>query len=49
MVWNYKTYLSKPLLVKEDVGIKKHRKWYSQFYSENSPRLTMTKNNNMEW
>ena len=48
MVWNYKTYLSKPLLVKEDIGIKKHRKWYSQFYSENSPRLTLAKNN-MEW
>ncbi|XP_018422763.1 PREDICTED: cholesterol 7-desaturase-like [Nanorana parkeri] len=40
MVWNNKKYLSKPLLVKEDAAIAKHRRWYSQFYSENSPRLT---------
>ncbi|TRY95146.1 hypothetical protein DNTS_003854 [Danionella cerebrum] len=39
MIWNNKTYISKPLLVKEDSAIQKHRRWYSQFYSENSPRL----------
>ncbi|XP_057675560.1 cholesterol 7-desaturase nvd isoform X3 [Corythoichthys intestinalis] len=39
MIWNNKTYISKPLLVKEDSTIRKHRRWYSQFYSENSPRF----------
>ncbi|XP_041826125.1 cholesterol 7-desaturase nvd [Melanotaenia boesemani] len=39
MIWNNKKYISKPLLVKEDSTIQKHRRWYSQFYSENSPRL----------
>ena len=43
MVWNNKRYNSKPLLVKEDHLILKHRRWYSQFYSENSPRLTFQK------
>ncbi|GAA6099509.1 cholesterol 7-desaturase nvd [Tachysurus ichikawai] len=39
MIWNNKKYISKPVLVKEDSAIQKHRRWYSQFYSENSPRL----------
>ncbi|KAM3599705.1 uncharacterized protein V6R79_010236 [Siganus canaliculatus] len=39
MIWNNKTYASKPMLVKEDAAIQKHRRWFSQFYSENSPRL----------
>ncbi|XP_061837073.2 cholesterol 7-desaturase nvd [Nerophis lumbriciformis] len=39
MVWNNKRYIAKPLLVKEDAAIQKHRRWYAQFYSENSPRL----------
>ena len=34
MVWNSKTYLDKPLIVKEDNLILKHRRWYSQFYSK---------------
>ncbi|XP_006009329.1 cholesterol 7-desaturase nvd [Latimeria chalumnae] len=40
MIWNNKKYISKPLLVKEDSAIQRHRRWFSQFYSENSPRLT---------
>ncbi|KAM4662457.1 cholesterol 7-desaturase nvd-like [Discoglossus pictus] len=40
MIWNNKKYINKPLLVKEDAAVQKHRRWYSQFYSENSPRLT---------
>ncbi|KAM4696514.1 cholesterol 7-desaturase nvd-like [Rhinophrynus dorsalis] len=40
MIWNNKKYIAKPLLVKEDAAIQKHRRWFSQFYSENSPRLT---------
>ncbi|XP_071948403.1 cholesterol 7-desaturase nvd-like [Antedon mediterranea] len=43
MIWNHKTYVDKPLLVKEDHLIAKHRRWYSQFYSENSPRLKLQK------
>uniref|UniRef100_A0A3Q0SWV9 cholesterol 7-desaturase n=1 Tax=Amphilophus citrinellus TaxID=61819 RepID=A0A3Q0SWV9_AMPCI len=39
MIWNNKKYVSKPLLVKEDSAIQKHRRWFGQFYSENSPRL----------
>lgn len=39
MIWNNKTYIAKPLLVKEDSAIQKHRRWFSQFYSKNSPRL----------
>lgn len=39
MIWNNKKYISKPLLVKEDSAIQKHRRWFSQFYSDNSPRL----------
>uniref|UniRef100_UPI0037E9C0E0 cholesterol 7-desaturase nvd n=1 Tax=Semicossyphus pulcher TaxID=241346 RepID=UPI0037E9C0E0 len=39
MIWNNKKYISKPVLVKEDSTIQKHRRWFSQFYSENSPRL----------
>jgi cholesterol 7-dehydrogenase len=39
MVWNNKRYRGKPVLAKEDHLIARHRRWYSQFYSENSPRL----------
>ena len=35
-VWNHKTYVDKPLLVKEEADIIKYRRWYSQFYSEHS-------------
>ncbi|XP_049864679.1 cholesterol 7-desaturase nvd isoform X1 [Schistocerca gregaria] len=48
MVWNHKKYEDKPLLVKEDRAISKHRRWYSQFYSENSPQFSFVREN-MEW
>ena len=32
--------MRRPPLVKEEKLIKQHRKWYQQFYSENSARLT---------
>ncbi|ELU08143.1 hypothetical protein CAPTEDRAFT_130540 [Capitella teleta] len=50
MIWNNKKYEGKPVYVKskEDGLIAKHRRWYSQFYSENSPRLSF-KQDNMEW
>ncbi len=41
MVWNNKMYRAKPLLVKEDALIGKHRRWYTQFYSEHSPRYPL--------
>lgn len=50
MIWNNKQYEGKPLFVKskEDSLISRHRRWYSQFYSENSPRLHFQKDS-MDW
>ncbi|GAB6033146.1 hypothetical protein CHUAL_012755 [Chamberlinius hualienensis] len=48
MIWNHKIFLNKPLLVKEDKYIPKLRRWYQQFYSENSPRLSFRKDT-LEW
>ncbi|XP_065339923.1 cholesterol 7-desaturase nvd isoform X2 [Cloeon dipterum] len=39
IVWNHKKFEDRPLLVREDKAINRYRRWYSQFYSENSPRL----------
>ena len=41
MIWNNKRYNGKPVFVKsnEDSLLIRHRRWYSQFYSEHSPRL----------
>eukprot|EP00118_Oscarella_pearsei_P028497 m.2291 g.2291 ORF g.2291 m.2291 type:complete len:461 (+) comp8548_c0_seq2:35-1417(+) len=47
-VWNNKSYASKPLLVKEDHLITKHRRWFSQFYSENSPRFS-SERTSLDW
>jgi len=35
-IWNSKKYMKNPLLVAEDSSILRHRRWYSQFYSESS-------------
>jgi len=43
IVWNNKRYRLKPLLVREDELILKHRRWYSQFYSENSQKFSFQK------
>ncbi|EMP26548.1 3-ketosteroid-9-alpha-hydroxylase oxygenase subunit, partial [Chelonia mydas] len=48
MIWNNKQYLSKPLLVKEDSVIQRHRRWFAQFYSENSTRFTCQKGG-LDW
>ncbi|XP_042334599.1 cholesterol 7-desaturase nvd-like [Sceloporus undulatus] len=40
MIWNNKKYLSKPLLVKEDGPIQRHRRWYAQFYGKDGVRAT---------
>jgi len=45
MVWNHKTYIDKPILVKEDRYIRRHRHWFNQFYSENSPRFSFQQEN----
>ncbi|KAK3891943.1 hypothetical protein Pcinc_004184 [Petrolisthes cinctipes] len=48
MVWNNKQYLSQPLLVAEDRFIVRFRRWYSQFYSENSPKFSFQKES-LDW
>ncbi|EJW73286.1 hypothetical protein WUBG_15805 [Wuchereria bancrofti] len=40
-IWNHKCYVKRPLLTKSDGPILKHRRWYNQFYAENSPRLEL--------
>ncbi|GAB0198340.1 cholesterol 7-desaturase nvd-like [Grus japonensis] len=47
-IWNNKQYLPKPLLVREDSSIQKHRRWYAQFYSEKSMRLPAQKEG-LDW
>ncbi|EGD74810.1 hypothetical protein PTSG_07043 [Salpingoeca rosetta] len=49
MVWNNKMYRKNPVLVKEDKLIAQHRRWYSQFYSENSPTLSFKKDDDLSW
>lgn len=51
MVWNNKTFMSRPLLVKQDHLIGKYRRWFAQFYSENSPTLESLQSNNdaLDW
>lgn len=50
MIWNNKRYISKPLFVKskEDALVARHRRWYSQFYTENSPRIKF-QSDSMDW
>lgn len=48
MVWNYKKFVSNPLLPKEDKLIKQFRIWFNQFYSENSTSYEMA-NNDLSW
>lgn len=38
VIWNNKKYLKNPLFTKEEKTIVKFRRWFTQFYSENSPR-----------
>ena len=49
LIWGNKTYASKPMLVKEDQAILAHRRWFAQFYSENSPRLTFRNEVDLAW
>uniref|UniRef100_A0AC35U5L9 Cholesterol 7-desaturase n=1 Tax=Rhabditophanes sp. KR3021 TaxID=114890 RepID=A0AC35U5L9_9BILA len=38
-IWANKKYIKNPLYVKNDGPIHKHRRWFSKFYTENSPTL----------
>jgi len=52
MIWNNKRYVSRPIFVKskEDSLVQRHRRWYSQFYSEYSPRLnSMSTTDKLDW
>lgn len=44
-VWHNKMYQHKPVLVKGDGPIAQFRRWYSQFYSENSHKV----HESIEW
>ncbi len=52
-VWNSKTYLDSPALVREDHLVRKHRRWYGQFYSSNRKKSNEkelgVKNESLEW
>ncbi|KAL0269794.1 UNVERIFIED_CONTAM: hypothetical protein PYX00_007405 [Menopon gallinae] len=48
MVWNHKKYLKKAHIVKEDKTIARHRRWYSQFYSDNSPKFSF-RSEGLDW
>ncbi len=41
-VWTNKTYRSAPQLTREERAVADHRRWYSQFYSDNSLCLAST-------
>ena len=50
MIWANKRYQAKPVFVKctEDQILSKHRRWYSQFYTENSPKLNFSEDS-LDW
>lgn len=48
VIWNHKKYERQPTLVREDRTILAYRRWYSQFYSANSPTY-QTAMNNLQW
>ncbi|CAG0901216.1 unnamed protein product [Darwinula stevensoni] len=48
MVWNNKRFEKNPLLVKEERPIQEFRRWYSQFYSENSPKFEFSNKLDMQ-
>jgi len=51
MIWSNKKYLRNPQLMKEDALIAKHRRFYSQFYTENSLTFedAMKNINGLDW
>ena len=47
-VWNHKTFAKTPALVKQDRTILDFRRWFSQFYSANSPTF-QSATESLEW
>ena len=48
-IWGLKKYEDKPIILKEDSLIAKHRRWYSQFYSEHSKNYAEACENGMDF
>ncbi|EEC12717.1 conserved hypothetical protein [Ixodes scapularis] len=48
-IWNHKIFLKQAALVKEDKTIAAFRKWYSQFYSDNSTTWQELRERTLEW
>ncbi|CAN7990856.1 unnamed protein product [Ixodes pacificus] len=48
-IWNHKIFLKQAALVKEDKTIAAFRKWYSQFYSDNSTTWQEFRERTLEW
>ncbi|VVC25110.1 Rieske [2Fe-2S] iron-sulphur domain [Cinara cedri] len=48
VIWNHKTYIEKPLASKQEITLLAHRKWYKQFYSNNSHNFSFRKET-MDW
>jgi len=48
-IWSNKTYNVTPMLVKGDGNISQFRRWFSRFYSENSPTLESLQKQTLDW
>eukprot|EP00743_Colponemidia_sp_Colp-15_P001865 GILK01002033.1.p1 GENE.GILK01002033.1~~GILK01002033.1.p1 ORF type:complete len:705 (+),score=94.32 GILK01002033.1:72-2186(+) len=48
-IWNHKTYIHKPILVKGDGPIGALRRWYSQFYCSTPPKNPSTHACSVDW
>ena len=48
-IWNNKTYQKQPALVKGDGPIAEFRRWFSQFYTENSPTFHSVMKKSLDW
>src|SRR5690242_20363099 len=42
-VWNNKTFAMNPMLTKSEKPIQQFRRWFSQFYTKNSPTMEAIK------
>ncbi|XP_042148702.1 cholesterol 7-desaturase nvd [Ixodes scapularis] len=49
LIWDHKTFLKNPGLVKEDSAIKTFREWYAQFYSSKSLTWRDVKEKTLLW
>lgn len=49
MIWNNKRYNNKPVLTKDEGLILQFRRWFSQFYSENSRAVAEKSVNALDW